>query len=130
MKFALFLLMLVCARAAHWTTTVAPQERESMIQRWRATNPTGSVNSFSGRSMIPTLIPGDMLLQDAYVGQRCKKEILLADEGDGRRMTEHYCYDETDTHVFLTGLNNRRSDGWYSKDRVLAVLVGVIRVDQ
>lgn len=78
--------------------------------------------------MLPVLRAGDTLLHEAVIGQRLKGEILLVNEGKGRERVEHYCYDENKTHVFLTGLNNRRSDGWYPKMCVMGVLVGVVRI--
>ena len=101
-----------------------------LAAQWRVTLPSGRAGPVIGASMLPLIHNGDWALQEAYVGQPLEHEVVRAIVTVKGDTLLHYVYDETRTHVFLTGINNRRSDGWIEKSKVTHVLVGILRVNE
>ena len=143
MKSILFLVLLATA-SAHPSAVVLPaleiQEREAA---WLRANPSGWANDIHGKSMLPYIKDGDRVIYEAYIGQKLKGQwgsitqtytkIINGKKVQVTRRLTHLIYDENATHVFMTGLNNSRSDGWlpkYDKNGkclVNGVLVGILR---
>ena len=129
-----FLLLSVAASAALPSAVVLPlAEINSRQSAWVKANPSGSVYNMTsradcgaGQSMRPLLQPCDRMLYEAYVGQKVKGSVVFVNVAWCKIPVTHLAYDETATHVFLTGINNRKSDGWIPKTQVKAVLVGVL----
>ena len=131
----LLLAVAVTSSAAIPSAVVLPQAEIWQRQiAWSRANPSGKVLTMtslpeygSGNSMRPALQPKDWMFYEAYVGQKLKKQAVLVSLSHCKIPITHFVYDETKTHIYLTGINNRRSDGWIPKTKVMGVLVGVLR---
>ena len=130
-----FLLLAVVSSAAIPSAVVLPVSEIGERQvAWLRANPSGKVLTMtslpeygSGNSMRPAIQPKDRMFFESYVGQKLSKQAVLVSLAHCKIPVTHWVYDETDTHIFLTGINNRRSDGWIPKAQVKGVLVGVLR---
>lgn len=141
MKSLLLFLLVASASAALPSAVVLPASEISAREgAWLRANPSGYAGSMtdrpdcgSGNSMRPMLQPHDRMLFEAYVGQKLKGSVASVSVPWCKLPVAHLVYDENKTHVFLTGINNRRSDGWQpkydanGKCLVNGVLVGILR---
>lgn len=139
MKSLLFLLLLVSANALPSALVLPASEISAREGAWLRANPSGFVSKMTdrkdcgaGQSMKPLLQPADHMAFEAYVGQKLKGSVVSINVPWCKLPVAHLVYDETATHVFLTGLNNSRSDGWQpkyanGKCQVNGVLVGILR---
>lgn len=144
MKSILFLFLIASASAALPPAIVLPAgEIYARESAWVKANPSGFALAMTtradcgaGNSMRPMMKPNDRLYFEAYAGQKLKGSVALVSVPYCKLPIAHLVYDETETHVFLTGINNSRSDGWQpkfgadGKPLVLGVLVGIIRPEK
>jgi len=134
MKSIIYLLLALSASALPQAVVLPLPEIQARAQTWLRANPSGVVKGMTtqkefgaGQSMRPLLQPCDRMFYEAYVGQKVKGEVVLVSVSWCKIPVTHLAYDETKTHIFLTGINNRKSDGWIPKTALRGVLVGVLR---
>ena len=135
MKLLICFLCLIGSALALPSAVVLPlNEVDARASLWMRANPAGFALSMtsradcgSGNSMRPMLQPKDRMFFEANVGQKMKGEVVLVQVAYCKLPISHLAYDENKTHVFLTGINNRKSDGWVPKSQVVGVLVGILR---
>lgn len=134
MKSLIYLVLLATASALPSAVVLPSAEIDARAAVWMRANPsaiylvmTSRPDCGSGASMRPMLQPKDRLFYEAYVGQKLKGQVALVNVAWCKIPISHLVYDETATHVFLTGIANRKSDGWVPKSQVCGVLVGVLR---
>lgn len=116
------------------TFTPAPHALGSVTQvvidgaEWVKRDPvhryTATVDASDG-SMAPVIGERSLLLCVRYTGKTVLRNgsVVIYDRGDKPRVC-HTVAEQTDTHVYMSGYVNRRSDGWYPKSRIEGVVVG------
>lgn len=78
-------------------------------------------SNVKGVSMEPLLGAGDYVVSVPYVGQQLNRgDVATFLRNDGKCII-HMVSDVRGDHVFFTGINNRRSDGWVHKSQILTV---------
>lgn len=80
-----------------------------------------------GRSMLPMLHPGDVILFKPYHHEPVNGEVVLVQRSRFEIPTVHLCIDEVEHAVLTKGINNKLPDGYQSKAFVSGVLVAVLR---
>jgi len=134
MKTLIFLVLLATASALPSALKLPVPEITERESVWLRANPSGFVSKMTsradcgaGQSMRPAIEPKDFMAFEAYMGQKLEGNAVLVNVSWCKIPVVHLAYDETKTHVFLTGINNRKSDGWIPKTAIAGVLVGVLR---
>ncbi len=80
-------------------------------------------------SMVPMLDSNSIVLLVRYTGQPLRKGMVARfDRGDLPNVL-HRIEDVNTTHVFISGLNVSRADGWIPKTEVSAILAGLFYTD-
>ena len=83
---------------------------------WAYVAPTGS--------MSPVITERSVLLFVKYTGQKLRNgAVVVFDRTDAPNCVHVVC-DQTATDVYMSGWNNRLSDGWFSKDKIKGIVVG------
>lgn len=76
--------------------------------------------------MAPLIDSRSIVLLESYTGQSIAKgDWVRFDRGDAPNVL-HRVEDVTETHVYLSGWNNRYSDGWFPKSAISYRLAGVL----
>lgn len=103
------------------TTTSVSVDAITWSQRspdrgWAIVAPTGSMKPFFDEHSV--------LLFTKYTGQPLVNgSVVIFDRSDAPNAV-HVVADQTPTHVYMSGYNNRTSDGWYPKTRIKGIVVG------
>lgn len=132
---ALILVALFVAGCATWPVDQSDflhvnsrAEAEKIARDW-AISGTGrewSTVAFTG-SMKPILNGGEIMLVEKYVGQPLRvgqMVVFYRDEGAPRCV--HQVVDLTAGAAYLSGVNNKHSDGWFSLSSVKFVVARVL----
>lgn len=86
-----------------------------------------AVTNISGKSnsMAPLLVHGDYVHLVRYVGQPLHVgQVIVYRSFDGRRIIHMIADISADGQsLYMTGINNRRSDGWIPLSRVIDIAV-------
>lgn len=116
------LLASSCGKQA-WPKPVVPSFLEAQIPTNTWIEKTGPTNSMG--DYVP---PGSTIVLRKYVaGEKLPKgTVVVFDRGDYSRVL-HVLVDESGDSYYLSGYNNKYSDGWFKKSTVSAVLVAVVR---
>jgi len=129
-----FLCLIGSALALPSAVVLSSAEIDSRSALWLHANPTGWKMNMtsrpdcgSGNSMRPMLQPNDRMFFEPFIGQKLKGCVVLVKVSYCKLLVSHLAYDENKTHIFMTGINNRYSDGWVNKSQVIGVLVGILR---
>jgi hypothetical protein len=91
--------------------------RAPAVREWHPVSDTGSMEPFvTSNSIVLTekVSPTGVLLDG---------EVLVFDRGDSHDVL-HVMTHQSATQVFMSGYNNRRSDGWFPRSAVKARMVG------
>jgi hypothetical protein len=76
--------------------------------------------------MAPLMDSRSIVLFESYAGQTLRVgDWVVFDRGDFPNVL-HRIEDVTETHVFISGVNVPRSDGWFPKSRVKLRVAGVL----
>ena len=77
--------------------------------------------------MEPSIHGTDLIVLRAYAGETLKRgAVVVFNRGDSPRVL-HTVIDHSGDYYYLSGYANKYSDGWFNKNRISQVLVGVIR---
>ena len=69
-------------------------------------------------SMKPHLRGGELVLLEPYIGQQLAAgDVVSFDRGDAPNCL-HMVADVKGSHVYMTGTNNRYSDGWFHVSKI------------
>lgn len=106
-----------------WPAPVIPVLTETQIPAGAWVEKTGPTNSMG--DYVP---PGSTIVLRKYnYGEPLKKgTVVVFDRGDYPRVL-HVIADEKDNSYYLSGYNNKQSDGWFDRSKVSAVLVAIVR---
>lgn len=117
------LLASSCGKQA-WPKPIVPSFLEAQIPAGAWVEKTGPTNSMG--DYVP---PGSTIVLRKYVaGEKLPLgAVVVFDRGDYSRVL-HVLVDESGDSYYLSGYNNKYSDGWFKKSTVTAVLVAVVRV--
>ncbi len=106
---------------------------EEHVAQWRRIHETGFVSHSVGVSMRPWLLssPNEWQLMERYHGQPLTPGMVIRFRRDAA--TPHCLHMiaavSRSGWLYLSGLNNSRSDGWFAPSDVEAVLLEVVRLE-
>lgn len=91
--------------------------------------PAFSNVSAKTNSMAPYIVGGtDYLLLIDYTNQPLAPGMVVVfDRGDAPR-TVHMIAEVYGDYVYMSGLNNRRSDGWFHRSKVRQIVTAVLTI--
>ena len=104
-------------------------ERDALVSEWRK-GTLHIVSHCTGISMEPHIdCKKSTLLQEIYYGQDLfVGDVVVFDRGD-IPLVQHTIADMNETSVYMSGDNNRYSDGWFPKSKIRFILRKVIVVE-
>lgn len=77
-------------------------------------------------SMRPLIDRGDFVLLVPYMGQPLQRGMVLSFNRDAKTpRCLHMVADVRGEYVYMSGINTRRSDGWFHRSKINAVAVMV-----
>ena len=96
-------------------------------QNWAARSPGRRYSVPSATSsMAPRITSKCVVLLEPYAGTPLYRgDVLRFNRGDTDNVL-HEVMDATPTHVFISGLNNSRSDGWFPRSTISMQLAGIL----
>lgn len=95
---------------------------------WALTGPGRAYGEVSATSsMVPLADSHSILLHEVYTpGMEIRVgDWVSFDRGDKDNVT-HRVEDVTETHVYVSGVNNRHSDGWFPKTAIHTRVAGIL----
>lgn len=124
-----------------WPEVVVPffhattqSQGDARCEKWRATGGCTIQTYRDTGSMHPVLQGGRELLVMEFCGPLLPLavgQIVLYDRGDNPRVLHYIAAISRDgTQVFLSGVNNRSSDGWFSRKKIAWVVREIITVQE
>ena len=128
----LFLAVSGCA-TANWPQPEAtfyhadtPAQASARAAVWRAKGYVVGPVAFTG-SMRPWIRGGELVVLEPYGEQLLHPGMVLVFyRGADTPRCIHLVADVTDKAVYMTGINNRYSDGWIPKSKIHSILREVI----
>jgi hypothetical protein len=131
--FAVFLILAGCGRADSWPKPRAEffhaANSAQAIKRVGEMQRAGFVVApvaFTG-SMRPWLVGGELVVMEPYHGQPLAKgDPLVFNRDDGTLSVLHMVASVNERAVYMTGINNRYSDGWHPLSSVRYIVREVI----
>ena len=124
---AIFLLLVATAPAMPAVERLSSARAAAVSHAWSGPLRVLGIAGNTG-SMRPYITGGETLLCDVYYGQPILRgDLLVFDRGDHPRVL-HEATAVNPRAVYMSGLNNRYSDGWFPNHKVRLIVRRVIRV--